>query len=278
MPTPEKLILHPASRTALAPHLSGDLPHALLIHGDRGIGLLTTATTLGGSAVVAIISPKNAKDEADPTGTISVETMRRLYDQTKTKYQGHRVVIIDDADRMSHGAQSAFLKLLEEPGEGISFILTSHQPDQLLPTIRSRVQAIWLQPITADQTTHFIAQLGVTEQVRRIQLRYIADGLPAELHRLVHDEELFASRASVIGDARDFLQADSYQKALIAQKYKGDRNMALRLVDGAIAILRKTMSAKPEDRIINQLENLLIIRESLERNGNVSLQLMRFAL
>lgn len=278
MTAPDELVLHPASRAALAPLFNGELPHALLIHGEPGIGLLTVANVLGGAAIVVAISPKNAKDEPDPAGTISVETMRQLYDQTKTKYRGHRVVIIDDADRMSHGAQSAFLKLLEEPGEGISFILTSHQPERLLPTIRSRVQAAQLQPVTADQTTRFIAQLGVTEQVRRIQLRYIADGLPAELHRLITNEELFNSRAAVVGDARNFLQADSYHKALVAQKYKGDRSGALQLVDGAIAILRKTMSAKPEERIVNQLESLLAIRESLEKNGNIGLQLMRFAL
>lgn len=278
MTAPDELILHPASKAALAPHFSGDLPHALLIYGQPGVGLLTIANALGGAAIVSRISPKNAKDEVDPAGTISVETMRQLYDQTKTKYQGHRVVIIDDADRMSHGAQSAFLKLLEEPGEGISFILTSHQPERLLPTIRSRVQAAQLQPITADQTARFIAQLGVTEQVRRIQLRYIADGLPAELHRLVHNEELFTNRASVVGDARDFLQGDSYRKALIVQKYKGDRTSALQLIDSAMAILRKTMSAKPEDRIAIQLDDLLKTRESLEKNGNIGLQLMRFVL
>ena len=150
---PDNLVLHPASKAALAPHFSGDLPHALLIHGQPGVGLMFTASALGGSSTIAIIKPKNAKDEVDPTGTISVEAMRQLYEQTKTKHQGHRIVIIDDADRMSHGAQSAFLKLLEEPGQGISFILTSHQPERLLSTIRSRAQAVQLQPVTADQTT-----------------------------------------------------------------------------------------------------------------------------
>lgn len=278
MSQPDEIILHPASKAALKPHFSGSLPHALLIYGEPGVGLMTVARTLGNDNIVAIVNPKNAKDEVDPAGTISVETMRQLYDQTKTRYRGHRVVIIDDADRMSHGAQSAFLKLLEEPGEGISFILTSHQPERLLPTIQSRAQAIRLQPVTADQTTHYIAELGISEQVRRIQLRYIAGGLPAELYRLTHDEKLFASRAQVIGDARDFLQATSYQKALIVQKYKSDRIGALQLVDGAISILRKTISAKPEERIVRQLENLLTVRESLEKNGNVGLQLMRFAL
>ena len=272
------LILHPTSSVLLTPHLEGKLPHALLLHGKAGIGLLTVTLALGEGQVIATLTPKNAKNEADPAGTISVEAIRQLYDQTRTKQSTRRVVIIDDADRMSHGAQSAFLKLLEEPAEGISFILTSHHPERLLATIRSRVQAIQLQAVTSDQTSKFIAALGINEQVHRIQLKYIADGLPAELYRLVHNQELFKKRAAIIGDARDFLQPESYKKALIVQRYKADREAALQLVDGAITILRKTISAKPEERILQQLNGLLRIRESLGRNGNVALQLMQFVL
>ena len=179
---------------------------------------------------------------------------------------------------MSHGAQSAFLKLLEEPNAGVCFILTAHQPDRLLPTIRSRVQALQLQPVTVEQTLSFLASLGITDQTHRIQLRYIAEGLPAELYRLVHNHTMFVSQAAIIGDARDFLQGDSYKKALVAQKYKSDRKGALNLIDGVIAILRKTISAKPEERLVVQLERLLTARDNLEKNCNISLQLMRCIL
>lgn len=277
MSTFGSLVLHPTSELLLSA-IANHLPHGLLLQGSEGVGLFTIAHQLSGHSTAAIVEPKNTKGDVDHSGTITVEAIRQLYDQTRAKHTGRWVVIIDDADRMSHGAQSAFLKLLEEPNEGTHFILTSHQPERLLSTIMSRVQSLTIQPVTADQSLHFIANLGITDQKHRIQLRYIADGLPAELHRLIHNPKLFDARAAVIGDARDFLQADSYKKALIVQKYKTDRNAALQLVDGTIAILRKTLSAKPEDRIIKQLQLLLIIKERLQTNANVALQLMQFVL
>lgn len=271
------LVLHPTSELLLTPFLH-DLPHALLLHGSEGVGLGAVAQILGGESLNALLKPTNPKGDADPSGTISVEAVRQLYEQTRTKHTGSRIIVIDDADHMSLGAQSAFLKLLEEPNEGTHFILTSHRPDKLLPTIRSRVQALQILPISAEQTLHFIASLGVNDQVRRIQLRYIAEGLPAELYRLVHDDAVFESKAKVVGDARDFLQGDSYKKALIVQKYKGDRSAAVQLVESSMAILRKTMSVKPEGRIVRQLNQLLSIQEKLQANCNIALQLMQFVL
>lgn len=273
----DTLVIHPTSRLLLHPYTSA-LPHALLLHGDEGVGLFTVSQLLAGKQLAAVVQPKNAKGDVDRGGTISVEAIRQLYEQTRAKHTGAWVIIIDDAERMSHGAQSAFLKLLEEPNDGTHFILTAHQPVKLLPTIRSRVQALQLLPVTPEQTLDFIAQQGITDQKHRIQLRYIADGLPAELYRLIHDNVMFEAKATVIGDARDFLQADAYKKALVVQKYKSDRNGALQLVDSTIAILRKTMSAKPEDRIIQQLKLLIEIKERLQTNCNVTLQLMRFVL
>jgi replication-associated recombination protein RarA len=274
----EELVIHPVSRRTLS-SLASNLPQSLLISGERGVGLYTIASSLAGAHVAAELFPKDAKDNRDSeSGTITVEMIRHLYEQTRAKQTTDQVIIIDDADRMSHGAQSAFLKLLEEPGSHVRFILTSHQPDRLLTTIRSRLQHTALQPITGEQTLAVIANLGVTEQVKRIQLRYIADGLPAELTRLIADEELFGMWASVIGDARDFLQADAYKRSLIVQKYRSDRPAALRLVECAIKILRKTISAKPQQSMVAQLEQLLELRDRIAANQNIALQLMQFVL
>ncbi len=49
-----------------------------------------------------------------------------------------RVVIIDPADRLSTGAQNAFLKTLEEPPPNAVFVLVAAREDALLPTVRSR--------------------------------------------------------------------------------------------------------------------------------------------
>jgi DNA polymerase-3 subunit delta' len=271
------LVIHPSSQKILDT-LQHDLPQSLLVSGQKGTGLLTIARQLSARHLAAILQPQDAKGNLDESGTISVEMIRRLYEQTRAKHTARQVIIIDDADRMSHGAQSAFLKLLEEPGSHMAFILTSHAADRLLPTIRSRVQHVALRPITTVQTQALIATLSVTDTTKQAQLAYIANGLPAEIYRLVHDDETFAVRAAIIGDARTFLQGTPYQKSLVVQKYKSDRPGALLLVDSTTAILRRTLSAKPQQILVTQLERLLEIREHIASNYSVSLQLMQFVL
>ena len=273
----DSLVIHPVTKSMLA-KLAANPPQSLLISGERGIGLHTIARTLAGLSVAAEIIPQDAKGNLSENGTISVEAIRKLYEQTRAKQTSQQTVIIDDADRMSHGAQSAFLKLLEEPGLHTTFILTSHFPDKLLPTIHSRVQRIALRTATTEQTKEFITASGTTDQTKAMQLLYLADGLPAEIARLTADEATFATRAAVISDAREFLQGTPYQKSLVIQKYRNDRVSALLLIDSTIAILRRTLSNKPQQTLVTQLDRLLAIRENIASNFSVSLQLMQFVL
>ena len=66
-----------------------------------------------------------------------------------------KVFVIGDAERMvaqegSDQAANAFLKLLEEPPSNTMIILTSSEPGALLPTIRSRVVAVRVAPLSLD--------------------------------------------------------------------------------------------------------------------------------
>lgn len=271
-------VVHPATEKTLR-RLAKTLPQSLLINGERGVGLKTIAAQLAGKELGALVQPQDAKGNTDSeNGTITVEMIRNLYEQTRAKHTARHIIIIDDAERMSRGAESAFLKLLEEPNEHIYFILTSHQPQKLLPTIRSRVQQVIIQPVTPAQSADFIASLSATDHTRQAQLQFIAEGLPAELARLISDESYFKERAEIIGDARDFLQADMYKKLLIAQKYRSNRAGALQLCDSAMHILRRTLSAKPQQALVAQLEKLLETSERLASNHNILLQLTQFVL
>lgn len=271
------VICHPASLLQLTA-FKKQLPQSLLLSGAVGIGLKTVACDLAASRLEGIIQPQNTKEEVDQTGTIGVDMIRRLYHQTRAKRTSDHVIVIDDADRMSVGAQAAFLKLLEEPNEHTHFILTSHQPQKLLPTIRSRVQHTSLQPINDVQTREYIKSLGVEEQTKRIQLTFIASGLPAELFRLVHDDDYFAARAAIVTDARTLLQASLYEKLLVAQKYQSDRAGALQLVDSAMYIIKRSLAAHPQPLLVRQLEGLLKVRENIAMQHNIRLQLAHFVL
>ena len=266
-------VFHPAT-TQLLERLSAELPQSLLLSGEEGVGLFTAATQLAAKQLLAIVRPTDSKGNLDATrGTISVETIRSLYEQTRARYTSRHVVIIDDADRMSHGAQNAFLKLLEEPNEHIHFILTAHQPSRLLPTIVSRVQAVTLLPLTAEQSAAFIAEKGITEAKKQAQLQFIAAGLPAKLSRLIADDDYFAKEAAFMGDARTFIQGSSYEKLLLINKYASNRDETLRLIDAALLILRRSLSGNPEQKLVHQIDRLLEARDAIDANHNIKLQL-----
>jgi hypothetical protein len=271
-------LVHASTRRTIE-LLMQSLPQSTLISGPRGVGLLRIARQLAGQRLGAILQPQDTKEQPDSqSGIISVEMIRRLYNQTRAKQVFRHIIIIDDADRMSHGAQSAFLKLLEEPNDKIYFILTSHQPQKLLATIHSRVQHTTLRPLSLEQSSSFIASLGITDAVKKSQLQFIAGGLPAELSRLVESEPYFQERAEIISDARDFLQADTYKKMLVIQKYRSDRTRTILLIESALQILRRSISAKPQYALIAQLERLLGVEGRIHSNANIQLQLARFVI
>ncbi|HET6747244.1 MAG TPA: hypothetical protein VFH06_04005 [Candidatus Saccharimonadales bacterium] len=271
-----QLIIHPATMLQLRA-FEKNMPQSIILSGTSGIGLLALAKHMGGSQAL-LIRPLNAKGEEDTAGTISIEVIRRLYDQSRTKTLSKRFIIIDDADRMSHGAQGAFLKLLEEPPAMTHFILTSHAVGNLLPTIRSRVQHVVIQPITDEQTSEFIDGIGINNETKKNQLQFLASGLPAELSRLARNTEYFASRARIITDARQLIAGTGYQKLRIIHTYKQNRDDTLTLIDSAIAIIRHSLKNKPQIGAIKQLDSLLDARERITRNQSTVLQLTKAVL
>jgi hypothetical protein len=270
-------MLHPATSRLLHSFLHA-LPQSLLLHGEQGTGLFTTASWLAGSDIAGELHPQSAKGERDDTsGTIGIEAVRGLYETTRAKYTGRRIIIIDNADRMSHGAQNAFLKLLEEPNEHTYFILTTHHPQNLLPTVRSRLQHARLLPVSSQQTEALLSQLDITDPVKRAQLRFVAMGLPAELFRLAQNASYFEERAEVMRDARTFLQGSPYEKLILIQKYKGG-TIAPRLICDMISLLRRSLSAAPRQQTVRQLEQLERVYMRVTSNQNVALQLARIVL
>ncbi len=77
---------------------------------------------------------------------ISIEQIRDLVTSSARRpYEGrNKVSIIDPADALSAGGSNSLLKTLEEPVRDTTFILLTRSPDLLLPTIRSRSQAIYV--------------------------------------------------------------------------------------------------------------------------------------
>jgi DNA polymerase-3 subunit delta' len=92
---------------------------------------------------------------ADLARSITVDQVRglqRLF-ATTSSMSPWRAVVIDSIDDLERGAANALLKNLEEPPPHSLFLLVSHAPQRLLPTIRSRCRHLRLSPLDDDAMT-----------------------------------------------------------------------------------------------------------------------------
>ncbi|MFO7976640.1 MAG: DNA polymerase III subunit delta' [Candidatus Hydrogenedentota bacterium] len=142
---------------------SGRIPNAMLFLGPGGVGKALAALEMA-KAVNCTERPDDACDQClqcrkvdhgnhpdvrivVPKGTsrsIRTNVISEINEICSLRpYESEwRTVVIQDADRMNATAQNHFLKMLEEPPGQTLFILLSEYPRELLPTIRSRCQAV----------------------------------------------------------------------------------------------------------------------------------------
>lgn len=184
VPLPEQrhgVIGHAAALAALKESFAGGrIPSAILIHGPQGIGKATFAfevarevlTTTGdedahrvaeqisaGSHPNVFVLRRQPKDAKGFYTVIRVEDIRELRDRMrKTRGRaGYRVAIIDSIDDCNPSAANALLKTLEEPPAETLFLLVSHRPGGLLPTIRSRCHVLALRPVSDEDVRNVVA-------------------------------------------------------------------------------------------------------------------------
>jgi DNA polymerase-3 subunit delta' len=103
--------------------------------------------------------------KAKPSKEIKVEAVRAAVSFAQsTSARGHRkVVLVHPAERMNAIAANTLLKTLEEPPGDARFLLSCGAPDALLPTIRSRCQAVPLALPPADVASAWLAQQQVAQ-------------------------------------------------------------------------------------------------------------------
>lgn len=166
-----------------ARYASGNFHHAWLLTGPKGIGKATLAFRLAGY-ILRNPDPVMAPDSYDRPDSSDVMESRvaggghpnilhltRPWDDRAKKFKseitvdevrktigffgtttgeaGWRVCIVDAADEMNRNSANALLKVLEEPPARTIFLVLSHAPGRLLPTIRSRCLVHKLRPLEA---------------------------------------------------------------------------------------------------------------------------------
>jgi DNA polymerase-3 subunit delta' len=105
---------------------------------------------------------------AKPSTEIKIEQVRALADfvNVGSHRGGRRVAIVHPAEDMNASSANSLLKSLEEPPAGAVFLLVSHRPARLLPTIRSRCVAVPVVPPDAGVAAAWLAAQGVKDLAR----------------------------------------------------------------------------------------------------------------
>ena len=125
--------------------------------------------------------------EGDKTGldlarSIPIAQVRALGPMfaTRPSMSDRRVVIIDAVDDLERpGASNALLKNLEEPPQGTIFLLVSHAPGRLLPTIRSRCRTLRFDPLNDDAIATVLREaLPKADDAEIAALIRVAQGSP----------------------------------------------------------------------------------------------------
>jgi len=171
-----------AEHALLDAYRSGRIHHAWLLGGPEGIGKATLAYRMA-KFVLAHPDPVRAQSARDLATSPALPAVRQIVSRShvdlavlrrlpneKTKgffsnirvddvrnvvrflgstagAGGWRIAVIDSAEDLAREGANALLKVLEEPAPRTLFLIVSHQPARLLPTIRSRCRLLTLAPL-----------------------------------------------------------------------------------------------------------------------------------
>ena len=165
--------------------LRGQLAHAYLFCGPRGVGKTTTARIFA-----KMINCSNPSADMEPCGQCEsclsfaegrsyciheldaasnngVEDIKTLMEQVRIPPQvgKYSVYIIDEVHMLSQAAFNAFLKTLEEPPAHAIFILATTEKHKILPTILSRCQTYDFNRITIENIVRNLRMVAQNENI-----------------------------------------------------------------------------------------------------------------
>jgi DNA polymerase-3 subunit delta' len=266
------------------------LPPSLIFSGPAGSDMRETA--IATAQAINCLTPTGAGDERDACGTcaactriargmhpdvfvivpdekgrVNIDQIRDVIDRAGYRpFEGRRrVVIIDEADTMLAPAQSALLKVLEEPPPATVFILVTARPDMLLPTVHSRCPRLRFQsaerePIDEDvrgAARDVLVEVAGTDDPERrldaakdllpkggsgkVERDHVAAHLRA-MASILRDVEVLATRADVGVLANSDVRPDLDR---LTKSFGGDRGLrAFTAVDQALTALDENANAK----------------------------------
>lgn len=228
----------------------------LATHGQAGAGQAVTLDDPGDAAAGKLVEAGNhpeiiqlarqPKDKGKELArNITIDQVRGVIRRLHLSLSlgDWRVIIVDAVDDLETDGANALLKTLEEPPARTLFLLVSHSPGRLLPTIRSRCRILRFQPVDHDVMTAWLHVLR--PMTDRAELRAIvaaSGGVPGKALALI-DSDVAAMEAKLLAIAAGGDPGNRLREAL-AREVGGTSNRArlelvIDIVPGLLARLAR---------------------------------------
>lgn len=266
---------HPDAWSQWQSAISGNrMHHGWLLAGSKGLGKgafaqdaarkLIDITGQGAVHHPDILHlthlPKDDKEERkradgkpfDLKRNITIDQIREMQRRITTRptMGDRRVIIVEPADDMERNAANALLKSLEEPPVGTFFLLVSHRPGRLLPTIRSRCRLLRFAPLSDAGVAEVVANIAPEASVGvRDAAMAAAAGSPGAAERFIA-LDLAPIHAIMVrllseGDPHLILRGE----LAVAMGARPTRERQLAAIDLARSVLSAAMPQMPQNAL-----------------------------
>lgn len=225
---------------------SKSLPHAFLFSGQEGVGKTNLAGNLAAFLLCEAAAGVSDKTEAcgrckqcklfeaethpdfkliqpeEGSSSIKVDQIRNLVEffGHSSQQGGRKVTVLVPAESLNINAANALLKTLEEPSLNSVIILVSHQPGMLLPTIRSRCQAVDFGiPAESETIDWLMEQASVAQKASKdalCQILMLAHQAPFKALEYL-DMQALAEYQAMLDELSIFLKNEKLSSELAAR-------------------------------------------------------------
>lgn len=205
-------------------------------------------------------------DIIKPSGaSIKIKQIREVISNVSKKpYEsGFKVVFIDEADKMTHESQDAFLKTLEEPPENTVFILLVENHHSLLPTVLSRCQIYFMSQVTKQQVEEVLSKQF---DVDKNEIRFAAtaaNGIIGRAIEILSNKELQERRKLFASFAGRLSKASYTELSAASEDFLASRAQAEELLDYLLGWYRDVLICKQgcDPQLFVNTENADIIEQ-----------------
>ncbi|MFA6513922.1 MAG: AAA family ATPase [Patescibacteria group bacterium] len=175
----------------------------------------------------------------DNKKSISIEQVRVfIKDLSLSSFlDSYKIGIIKEADSLTNEAQNAILKTLEEPRDKVIVILLARSEDNLLPTILSRGQKLYFNPVKAEIIYDYLLEEHKIQRSLAKDLANIALGRPLKAVRFLENPELYAAYLEKASVFLKFFDLNVNDRLSDLDKLFTDKTYSVSAVAGAEEIL-----------------------------------------